>query len=329
MGKPRSVFNKNIENERALAKQAGQIRQNATGMTSTFRGMPNTPPNVSGGQTNRVGVDTDKLKTLYLESLRIDSNNRIDLATTGAGITSTVASGQYIDFKVSATSLLNIGPTNVTFKNTVLAPAIDFGSAASRLGTIYADALDLDNDLTVDGDVILGNSTASDTIKINGLFTSQLNINGQNMYMDVDRDSRIYSGSDDSIKIVTGGALVMEVNNGGVGISNELLVTGNVQFDEDIILGSSSADKITFNADTENDITPNADNVDKLGATLRAYSYTWVKSGSGIVEGYATGFMPGPVANSGILFCVPTAGGKTELRVTFQTGVSQLIATEP
>jgi hypothetical protein len=66
MGKPRSVFNKNIENERALAKQAGQIRQNATGMTSTFRGMPNTPPNVSGGQTNRVGVDTDKLKTLYL-----------------------------------------------------------------------------------------------------------------------------------------------------------------------------------------------------------------------------------------------------------------------
>jgi hypothetical protein len=336
MGKPRSVFNKNIETERALARQAGQIRQNATGMTSTFRGMPSNSPKISAGQTNKVGSDTEKMTTLYLESLRIDSNNRIDLATTGAGITSTVASGQYIDFKVSATSLLNIGPTNVTFKNTVLAPAIDFGSAASRLGTIYADALDLDNDLTVDGDVILGNSTASDTIKINGLFTSQLNINGQNMYMDVDRDSRIYSGSDDSIKIVTGGVgsppggtLQMEVNNGGVGISNDLLVTGNVQFDEDIILGSSSADKITFNADTENDITPNADNVDKLGATLRAYSYTWVKSGSGIVEGYATGFMPAPVANSGILFCVPTAGGKTELRVTFQTGVSQLIATEP
>lgn len=234
MGKPRSVFNKNIETERALARQAGQIRQNNTGMTSGFRGMPTTAPNVSGGQTNRVGVDTDKLKVLYLESLRIDASSRIDLSTTGggAGITSNVASGQFIDFKVSATSLLNIGPTNVTFKNTVLAPTIDFGTLASRLGTIYADAIDLDDDLTVDGDVILGNSTASDTIQIKGLFTNQLNVNGQLIYLDVDRDTSIYAPSDDNINILTGGAVRVTITNFSVLLSSDLdMLANDISFD--------------------------------------------------------------------------------------------------
>jgi hypothetical protein len=133
----------------------------------------------------------------------------------------------------------------------------------------------------------------------------------------------------DTFQFQVDSALKLSISDTLTKITGNLQVDGNALFNGDITLGSSSADKITFNADTENDITPNADNVDKLGATLRAYSYTWVKSGSGIVEGYATGFMPTPVADSGILFCVPTAGGKTELRVKFQTGVSQLIATEP
>ena len=343
MGKPRSVFNRDSDIERTQAKQYAQSRQDITGMSSTFRGMPVNAPEISGGETNRVGQDVLKLKTVYLDSLRVDNTTRIDLSTVsgGAGITNTVASGQYQDFKVGSTSLLNIGPSNVTFKNTVLAPNINFGTAASTLGTVYADAITVTEDLTVSGDVILGNSTASDTIVIGGLFTDQLNINGQNMFFDVDRDSKIYSGSDDSIKIVTGGDLQLEINNGGIGIVNDLLVAsdtqlegtllveGDAQFDEDIILGSSSADKITFNADTVNDITPNVDNTDRLGATAKAYSYTWVKSGSGIIEGYNTGYTPLAVTNAGILFCVPTAGGKTELRVKFQTGVSQLIATEP
>jgi hypothetical protein len=164
---------------------------------------------------------------------------------------------------------------------------------------------------------------------------ADLSMSSKVIYLDSDIDSTISAVTDDIINIETGGSVRLSISNtttlasGNLSTLGNLQVDGNALFNGDITLGSSSADKITFNADTENDITPNVDNVDKLGATLRAYSYTWVKSGSGIVEGYATGFMPTPVANSGILFCVPTAGGKTELRVTFQTGVSQLIATEP
>lgn len=46
-------------------------------------------------------------------------------------------------------------------------------------------------------------------------------------------------------------------------------------------------------------------------------------------ENYASGFAPVGITDTGIIFCRPTAGGKTELRVVFQTGSSQLLATEP
>jgi len=48
-----------------------------------------------------------------------------------------------------------------------------------------------------------------------------------------------------------------------------------------------------------------------------------------ISENFATGTKPSGQTNDAILFSVPTAGGKTELRVAFQTGGSVLIATEP
>jgi hypothetical protein len=180
---------------------------------------------------------------MYLNSLRVDSITRVDLATVsgGAGITSTVASGQYLDFKVGATSLLNIGPTNVTFKNTVLAPAIDFGTVSSRIGKIWGTVIEIDDDLIVDGDITLGNSTASDTIDIIAKFTSDLLINGQDIILDVDGDSKIYSSVDDVIKIETFGALRMEINNTGVGIPNSLQVDG------DVTLTNSTADTITIN----------------------------------------------------------------------------------
>ena len=249
MGRPRSVFNRDLDTERTKGKQYAQNRQNITGMSSTFRGMPLNAPQVSGGQTNRVGQDTLKIKTMYLDSLRVDGITRVDLATVsgGAGITSTVASGQYHDFKVGSTSLLNIGPTNVTFKNTILAPAIDLGTISSRIGGIYCDSIDVDNDLKASGDIILGDSTAGDTIDITALFISPLYINGQNVFFDIDQDSRIYSGSDDSIKIVTGGILRMEVNNSGIGLNDDLFMVGNVIYldsDQDTYLHSTTDDSI-------------------------------------------------------------------------------------
>jgi len=47
-----------------------------------------------------------------------------------------------------------------------------------------------------------------------------------------------------------------------------------------------------------------------------------------IHENYAAGFAPSGITDSAVLFSRPTAGGKTELRVIFQTGISILLEVE-
>ena len=337
MGKPRSVFNRDSDIERTQAKQYAQSRQDITGMSSTFRGMPVNAPQVSGGQTDRVGQDTLKTKTMYLNSLRIDSTTRLDLSTVGggAGITSTVASGQFIDFKVGSTSLLNIGPTNVTFKNTVLAPAIDFGTISSRLGAIYCDSVNVDEDLTVSGDVILGNSTASDTIEIDGLFTAQLNINGQDMFFDVDRDSKIYSGSDDSIKIVTGGDLQLEANNSGIGIVNDVLMQSDLQVNGEFVLADSALPTATNTSITAYAGSLHYNTTDTDSHYFKVNGTTEVEidaDGLDIRNGWLEleerNEPSAPTSNHLRLFAQELSG-KTRLMVRFPSGFSQQIAIEP
>jgi hypothetical protein len=331
MGKPRSVFNGVVDTNRKIAKNFGQFRQNITGMSSTFRGMPANPPKVSSGETTKVGGDTEKTKVQYLESLRIDKDTRIDFSTVGggAGITSTVASGQFIDFKIGATSLLNIGPTNVTFKNTVLAPAIDFGSLSSRLGTIYCDALDVDNDIKVSGDIILGDSTASDTIDITALFITPLNINGQNMFFDVDRDSKIYSGSDDSIKINTGGILRMEVNNSGVGIDSDLQVTGEFELTSSGIPTSTLTSITSFTGDLHYNALVNDSHFFKVdGTTEVEIDADGIDIRNGWLELEERNEPSAPTTNHCRIFAQELSG-KTRLMVRFPSGFSQQIAIEP
>lgn len=71
------------------------------------------------------------------------------------------------------------------------------------------------------------------------------------------------------------------------------------------------------------------DNAYDIGGTSNRTRFIYNKSGVAIYEGYATGFRPSQTTDCGILFCVPTAGGKTQLRVGFQTGGSVVIAEEP
>lgn len=337
MGRPRSVFNRDSDTDRTQAKQYGQARQDITGMSSTFRGMPVNAPQVSGGQTDRVGQDTLKTKTMYLDSLRVDGITRVDLATVagGAGITSTVASGQYQDFKVGSTSLLNIGPTNVTFKSTILAPAIDLGTISSRIGGIYCDSIDVDNDLKASGDIILGDSTAGDTIDITALFISPLYINGQNVFFDIDQNSRIYSGSDDSIKIVTGGNLQLEANNSGVGIVNDVLMQSDLQVNQELVLANSALPTSTNTSITAytGDMNYNA---------LTGDSHYFRIAGTVEVEIDADGVdirngwleleernEPAAPATDHLRIYAQELSGKTRLMVRFPTGFSQQIAIEP
>lgn len=344
MGKPRSVFNRDSDTDRTQAKQYGQARQDITGMSSTFRGMPVNAPQVSGGQTDRVGQDTLKTKTMYLDSLRVDSITRVDLATVagGAGITSTVASGQYQDFKVGSTSLLNIGPTNVTFKSTILAPAIDLGTISSRIGGIYCDSIDVDNDLKASGDIILGDSTAGDTIDITAKFITPLYINGQNMFFDTDQDTRIYSGSDDSMKFVTGGTaspvggvLQMEINNSGVGIVNDVLMQSDLQVNGEFVLADSALPTATNTSLTAytgslhyNTTTGDSHYFKVAGTTEVEIDADGLDIRNGWLELEERNEPAAPTTNHLRLFAQELSG-KTRLMVRFPTGFSQQIAIEP
>ncbi|MCZ6583060.1 MAG: hypothetical protein O6761_07825 [Thaumarchaeota archaeon] len=77
------------------------------------------------------------------------------------------------------------------------------------------------------------------------------------------------------------------------------------------------------------DLKAASDNTLDLGTLSLAWAFIYGKSGVGIIEGYATGFKPTGQTDTAVLFTVPTAGGKTELRSSFQTGGSIILATEP
>ena len=164
--------------------------------------------------------------------------------------------------------------------------------------------------------------------RINSANIAEINVDGIELFgnsliLDADADTEINSFSDDSMQFIVGGLLRAQLTN------TAFFITTDVVFNEDVTLGSSSVDNIIFNGDTVGDITANVDNIDDIGALSRTYAFGYFKGGVSIVEGYDTGFRPIIQTNTGTVFTVPTAGGKTELRCCFQTGGSVLIVTEP
>ncbi len=93
----------------------------------------------------------------------------------------------------------------------------------------------------------------------------------------------------------------------------------------------NSASKLTIGTDItfKDHILFDANDTYDIGTLSIATRFIFNESGVAIIEGYTTGNRPGFTTDTGILFCVPTAGGKTELRCGFQSGASQILATEP
>lgn len=235
------------------------------------------------------------------------------------------------------------GSPRLTITNTAILPThdISFTNALSNVLRMQGKDvfLDADNDTSIDSvnddsiRIITGGSprlTITNTailptidISFTNALTHVLRMNGKAIFLDTDNDSSISSVSDDTILLATGGSLELAITNGFVTVPNSLIINGNTT------LGDSAADSVTFNADTIGNITANVDNTDSIGNLARTYAFGYFKGGVGIVEGYATGFKPSGQTNTGIHFTVPTGAGKTEARVSFQTGVSQVYATEP
>ena len=129
------------------------------------------------------------------------------------------------------------------------------------------------------------------------------------------------------LKVQTGGVVKNFTQMAEKNVINVFSV--NQQFDEDVILGSSSVDLITFNGDTVGHIEPSVDDVDDLANANERFRNLFIHDTIDLLEGFAAATTPTGQTNRAILFSRPSSGGKTEFRVKFQTGTSVLIAIEP
>jgi len=96
-----------------------------------------------------------------------------------------------------------------------------------------------------------------------------------------------------------------------------------------IFLGDSSGDNLTITAQINSDFIADADDTYDIGKDTLRWQALYLGTLLDIVEGFAAGTAPVGSTNRAKLFCRPSAGGKTEFRVKFQTGTSVLIAIEP
>ncbi len=103
---------------------------------------------------------------------------------------------------------------------------------------------------------------------------------------------------------------------------------GNATFNEDVTLGSSNADNITFNGDTVGSITPNTTETDALGGPSNRWDWFYLHDAIDWNDtAYTAGQAPANTTGRVKLF-VRDESGTQQLRVKFESGTSKLIATE-
>ena len=363
MGKPRSIFNRNANLDREVSKQFGQDRQNATGMSSTFRSMPLLPPEVSSGQNTKIGVDTEKTSTLYLTSLRLDNQNRIDFGSI-TGITyGTSSSGSEVHrFDIGGSTVLQVqssvidcrqdlvNTTSLKSVGTTLYPFLDVNTKELSLKAVTAPSSPNNGELwhnTSDNKVYVRSggvtSEVGGTAGLTNPLTTDLDLNGNELILDPDGDSIISSISDDNIQISTGGSVRASISNTGL-----LMATPITMLSSDINLDNNNAiniAKLEFNSSsapvtTENSITSLAG--DMYYNALTNDSHFFQINGTTEVEIDADGLdirngwleleertAPTGLSNHARLYAKDNGAGKTQLVVKFGTGAEQVIATEP
>jgi hypothetical protein len=283
MGKPRSIFNRNANLDREVSKQFGQDRQNATGMSSTFRSMPLLPPEVSSGQNTKIGVDTEKTSTLYLTSLRLDSQNRIDFGSI-TGITyGTSSSGSEVHrFDIGGSTVLQVqssvidcrqdlvNTTSLKSVGTTLYPFLDVNTKELSLKAVTAPSSPNNGELwhnTSDNKVYVRSggvtSEVGGTAGLTNPLTTDLDLNGNELILDPDGDSIISSISDDNIQISTGGSVRASISNTGL-----LMATPITMLSSDIDLDGN---ELTIDADGDSYIQAVSDDTIQVvtSGTLR------------------------------------------------------------
>ena len=105
--------------------------------------------------------------------------------------------------------------------------------------------------------------------------------------------------------------------------------TNQVNLNDNVTLGDSIADTISILGRIGTDFDPDSDNVRDIGGPGLVWQDIFLGRTVDVEEGFSVGFAPAGQTNRAILFVRPDVGGKTLLRVKFQTGTSVLIASEP
>ena len=197
----------------------------------------------------------------------------------------------------------------------------DLGASGLQWATLWVDTINSINTVVIaspnfainSADITIGDQT-SDDVAILGRINADIDPKTDSTY-----DLGASSLQWDTIWVYT----LNSVNT--IAITSPNFAVNSSQ----ITLGDSTSDDVNILGRINSDVDPSADNTINFGSLTLTYGFSFFKGGHAIIEGYSTGFKPTGQTNTGIVFTVPTAGGKTELRCSFQTGVSQIIVTEP
>ena len=135
------------------------------------------------------------------------------------------------------------------------------------------------------------------------------------------------------VKVVSGGTVRDFSDMAEKGKTNTFIAintfTNQVNLNDNVTLGDSIADIISIIGRIGTDFVADSDNVKDIGKAGQVWQNIFLGGTIDLEEGFAVQSAPPGQTNRAIIFTRPDVGGKTQLRVKFQTGTSVLIASEP
>jgi hypothetical protein len=203
------------------------------------------------------------------------------------------------------------------------------GSSTSGRINVFNNAVNVTSFLT--SGLLTTNITCADITT-----TGDIDIDGNTLYLDSDRDSSIDSFVDDTIQFATSGSARMSITNSTITVTNPIAMSSND------ITGITTAVFDNSGIPTSGEVGIGSTTGDMYFEVPSPDSYFFRISGTTEVEIDADGIdirngwleleertAPSGLSNHARLYAKDNGSGKTQLVVIFGSGAEQVIATEP
>ena len=231
-----------------LVTTANSTFGNAASDTHAFNGNVdmNNDLNVDGALTTTgTGTFGNASGDTQTFNGNVDMNNNLNVDGT-ADFNGNVDLGDATSDTITATGRFDsalVPSTNKTH---------DLGTTALRWDDIYADSIDLDSNLVVDGNTTLGNA-ATDTLTVNAdtTFNDDVSISG------ITANEVVYADTNNDLT----GSGNFTYNGTTMTLAGPAVFNGNVD------LGNATSDTITATGRFDSAVTPSTDNSRDLGTT--------------------------------------------------------------